>query len=251
MAATYLMFSVIGLALAALTGPPLGATVTLGLLFLAILASTVQSSIAFTAMAGGNVPGAICAASLSNIVGVVVTPLLAALLLHTGDGGIRLEAVVKIATQILLPFVLGQIARPWIGAQVRKHRTLTLIVDRGAMLLIVFSAFSAGTVSGLWAALPGTTLVALGAVVLVFLAIAMALMLWAGRATGLAPADRAVLLYCGSTRSLASGLTIATTLFPPASLAAIVLPLMIYHITQLLVCAVVSQKASCGLAAAE
>ncbi len=250
LAATYLMFPVVGLAIATLTSPLVGATVTLGLLFLAVLPSTVQSSIAFTGMAGGNVPAAICAASVSNLIGVVLTPLLVAALLHTGDGGIRLDAVLKIATQILLPFLLGQLTRPWIGGQVRKHKTLTLIVDRGAILLIVFSAFSAGTVSGLWASLPVATLSLLALVVLAFLAITMTLMVWAGRVFGLERADRAVLFYCGSTKSLASGLPIATALFPPADLAAIVLPLMIYHMAQLLVCAYASQKASRALATA-
>ncbi|MEM5542699.1 bile acid:sodium symporter family protein [Sulfitobacter sp. AS92] len=244
LAATYVMFPLVGLLLSIVCGPFLGATVTLGFLFLTVLPSTVQSSIAFTAMAGGNVPGAICAASVSNLVGVLLTPLLVAFFLHTGEGGIRLDPVMKIGTQILFPFVLGQLARPWVGEAVRKHKTLTLIVDRGAILLIVFSAFSAGTVSGLWASLPLTTLAMLAVAVLAFLAITMSLMVWTGRACGLAIEDRAVLFYCGSTKSLASGLPIATALFPPADLAAIVLPLMMYHMAQLLVCASVSQKAA-------
>lgn len=243
-AATYLMFPFVGFALAAVFGPLLGATVTLGLLFLAVLPSTVQSSIAFTSIAGGNVPAAICAATLSNLVGVVLTPALVALLLHTGDGGVSLESVVKIAVQILLPFALGQIARPWVGAHVKKHKTLTLLVDRGAILLIVFSAFSAGTVSGLWATVPFGTLALLMGAVLIFLAITMGLMIWTGRLAGLRKPDRAVLFYCGSTKSLASGLPIATALFPAETVGAIVLPLMIYHMAQLLVCAFVSQRAA-------
>ncbi|WP_146592072.1 bile acid:sodium symporter family protein [Puniceibacterium confluentis] len=244
LAATYLMIPLVGLALTLVAGPMLGATVTLGLMFLAVLPSTVQSSVAFTGMAGGNVPAAICAASVSNLVGVVLTPLLVATLLHTGDGSIRLDAVIKIAAQILLPFVLGQLVRPWIGRHVQKHKTLTLMVDRGAILLIVFSAFSAGTVSGLWVSLPIKTLATLSIVVLAFLAITMSLIIWAGKMTTLPAPDRAVLLYCGSTKSLASGLPIATALFPPEDLAAIVLPLMIYHMAQLLTCAFLSQKAA-------
>ncbi|MFW2589391.1 bile acid:sodium symporter family protein [Sagittula sp. SSi028] len=242
--ATYVMFPIVGFVLAWLAGPVLGATVTLGLLFLAVLPSTVQSSIAFTSIAGGNVPAAICAASVSNLIGVVLTPLLVALLLKTGEGGISTDSVVKIATQILLPFVIGQIARPWVGALVKRHKTLTTVVDRGAILLIVYSAFSAGTVSGLWDAIPVTTLLLLIAVVWVFLAITMGLMVWTGRLSGLPAPDRAVLFYCGSTKSLASGLPIATALFAASDVGAIVLPLMIYHMSQLLVCAFVSQKAA-------
>lgn len=250
-AATYILFPVLGLGFAAIFGPLLGSTVTLGLLFLAVLPSTVQSSIAFTSIAGGNVPAAICAASLSNLIGVVLTPALVALLLHTGDGSVNMDSVIKIATQILLPFVVGQIARPWVGGFVKKHKVLTLIVDRGSILLIVFSAFSASTVSGLWATFPLWTLAALAAIVWVFLAIAMLAMIWTGSLTGLPAPDRAVLFYCGSTKSLASGLPIATALFAPESVGAIVLPLMIYHMSQLLVCAFVSQKAAQRQAAAE
>jgi sodium/bile acid cotransporter 7 len=194
--------------------------ILLGILFLAVLPSTVQSSIAFTSIAGGNVPAAICAASVSNIIGVALTPGLVALLLHTGDGGVRFDAVAKIGTQILLPF----------------------IVDRGSILLIVYSAFSAGTVSGLWRAIPVSSLITLYVVILVFLAITMFMMVGMGRVTKLPKPDRSVLFYCGSTKSLASGLPIATALFAPETVGAIVLPVMMYHMSQLLVCAFISQK---------
>lgn len=243
-AATFVLFPVLGLMFAAVFGGLLGPEVTLGLMFLTVLPSTVQSSIAFTAMAGGNVPGAICAASLSNLIGVALTPALVALLLHQGGGGVSPEAIVKIALQILLPFFLGQIARPWIGAFVKRHRSMTLLVDRGAILLIVYSAFSAGTVSGLWHAIAGPSLAVLFAAVLCLLGLAMGIMVFAGRRLGFPEADRAVLFFCGSTKSLASGLPIAAALFPAATIGATVLPLMIYHLAQLFVCALVAQRAA-------
>ncbi|MHA3916615.1 bile acid:sodium symporter family protein [Halovulum sp. GXIMD14793] len=241
-AATYVLFPIVGLTLSLVFGPLLSATVTLGLLFLAVLPSTVQSSIAFTSMVGGNVPAAICAASVSNLIGVVLTPILVAFLLQAGDGGIRLEAVAKIATQILLPFALGQLARPKVAGFIQKRKSMTLIVDRGAILLIVYSAFSASTISGLWSAIPPAVLLVLIVVVLLFLGITMMLMVAASRVFGLPKPDGAVLFYCGSTKSLASGLPIATALFPAASLGAIVLPLVIYHMAQLLICAFVAQS---------
>ena len=224
--ATYVLFPLIGLLLATLCSPILGATVTMGLLFLSVLPSTVQSSIAFTSIAGGNVPAAICAASVSNLIGVI------------------LDAIGKIGVQILLPFIVGQVMRPLVGGFVQRHKLLTMIVDRGSIMLIIYSAFSAGTVSGLWSAIPVTTLMLLFAVVWLFLAVGMWSMIALGKAAGMPDADRAVLFYCGSTKSLASGLPIATALFAPDLVGAIVLPLMIYHISQLLVCAFVSQRAS-------
>lgn len=243
-AATFILFPVLGVILTAVFGGWLAPEVALGLMFLAVLPSTVQSSIAFTGMAGGNVPAAICAASLSNLIGVALTPALVALMLHQGSGGVSMEAIGKIGMQILLPFFLGQIARPWIGGFVQRHRTMTLTVDRGAILLIVYSAFSAGTVSGLWHAIAGPSLALLFGVVALFMALAMAAMVFGGRAMGMPAEDRAVLFFCGSTKSLATGLPIATALFPAATLGATVLPLMIYHLSQLFVCALVAQRAS-------
>ena len=241
-AATYLLFPVLGLILAAVFGGVLGPQLTLGLLFLCVLPSTVQSSIAFTSIAGGNVPAAICAASLSNLIGVALTPLLVAQLLHQDGGGISLDAIEKIALQILLPFILGQILRPWIGGFVQRHKLLTMVVDRGSILLIVYSAFGAGTVAGIWSAIPAPSLILCLAVVTLLLALAMGIMVAAGRITHMPHEDRAVLFFCGSTKSLASGLPIATAIFPAATVGAIVLPVMIYHMTQLLVCSAIAQR---------
>lgn len=240
-AATYLLFPLLGLGLSKLLGGLLGPELALGLLFLSVLPSTIQSSIAFTSMAGGNVAGAICSASLSNLVAVVLTPTLMALILHQ-SGGISGNAVIKIAVQILLPFTAGQILRPLVGAFIARHKALTMVVDRGSILLIVYSAFSAGTMAGIWHTIPLPTFALLALTIGLTLALVMAAMLAAGRAVGLPEPDRAALFFCGSTKSLASGLPIASALFPPASLGAIVLPLMLFHITQLLICAVVAQR---------
>ena len=241
-AATYLLFPVLGLILVAIFGGVLGSQLTLGLLFLCVLPSTVQSSIAFTSIAGGNVPAAICAASLSHLIGVALTPLLVAQLLHQDGGGISLDAIEKIALQILLPFILGQILRPWIGGFVQRHKLLTMVVDRGSILLIVYSAFGAGTVAGIWSAIPAPGLILCLAVVTLLLALAMGIMVAAGRITHMPHQDRAVLFFCGSTKSLASGLPIATAIFPAATVGATVLPVMIYHMTQLLVCSAIAQR---------
>jgi len=245
--ATFVMFPLLGLALAAVFGPVLGAAVTLGLLFLTVLPSTVQSAIAFTSLAGGNVPAAICAASISNLIGVVLTPLLVAVLLSQGGGEVHLDAILKISVQILLPFAIGQMLRRWIGAFVQRHRMLTLTVDRGSILLIVYSAFSASTVARLWDNIPPQSLLVLFAVVLLLLALAMGLMMLAARTFGLPQADRIALFFCGSTKSLATGLPIATALFPAEIVGATVLPLMIYHMSQLLVCALIAQRANARL----
>ena len=247
-AATFALFPLLGLGITSAVGGLLGPTLALGVLFLAVLPSTVQSSIAFTAMAGGNVPAAICAASLSHLIGVALTPALVALMLHQDGGAVGLDAILKVGTQILLPFLLGQALRRWIGGFIKRQMTLSRMVDRGSILLIVYSAFSAGTVAGIWSSIPPETLLILFGVIAVFLALARGLMEAAGRVLGLPAEDRAVLFFCGSTKSLASGLPIATAIFAPSVVSAIILPVMMFHMTQLFVCAVVARRRADALA---
>ena len=222
---TFVAFPLLGLALSGLVGQWVQPEIAIGLLYLAVLPSTVQSSIAFTSIAGGNVPAAVCAASLSNLLGVFITPALAAILLHTGGQTVDASAVIGIGVQILLPFVVGQLARPLVGRWVHKHKVITSVVDRGSILLIVYSAFSAGMVAGIWQQVDWQTLA-----------------LMVGRVSGLAPEDQIVLLFCGSKKSLASGLPMANILFAGQAVSLIVLPLMLFHQLQLFVCALIAQK---------
>ncbi|WP_376877904.1 bile acid:sodium symporter family protein [Albirhodobacter sp. R86504] len=242
--ATFVLFPVIGLIFAGVFGSILGSALSLGLLFLAVLPSTVQSSIAFTSIAKGNVPAAICAASVSNLIGVFLTPALVALLLHQDGGAVRLDAVIKIGVQILLPFVLGQLLRGLIGPFIARHSIVTKAVDRGSILLIVYSAFSASTVAGLWNDISTASLASLIAITLLFLAVIMGAVSLFGRLFALPAADRLALFFCGSTKSLASGLPIAAAIFPADQIGAIVLPVMIYHMAQLLVSAYVAQRSA-------
>lgn len=241
-ATTYVLFPVLGLALSLLFAPLLDERLIFGLLFLSVLPSTVQSSIALTALAGGNVPAAVCAASLSNLAGVVLTPLLVALLLRAGGGGINADAVISVAVQILLPFAAGQLLRRWIGGWISRRRMLTLTVDRGSILLIVYTAFSAGIVAGVWQVVDMTMMAVLVLAVVALLGAISFLALRAGRFLSLRRENGIVLLLCGSTKSLASGLPIANILFEGQDTSLVILPLMLFHQLQLLAFAVVSQR---------
>jgi solute carrier family 10 (sodium/bile acid cotransporter), member 7 len=241
-ASTYAAFPIVGLMLAYLLTPFLPPPILIGIVYLAVLPSTVQSSIAFTSIAHGNVPAAVCAASLSNVVGVFLTPAFAAVLLHTSGGGVDGGAIVDIGIQILLPFILGQLARPLVGKFIHRHARLTQIVDRGSILLIVYSAFSAGVVAGIWQQVDMPTLAIMIGADIVMLAIIMTGTTLAGRLARLEREDRMVLFFCGSKKSLASGLPMANILFAGQTVSLIVLPLMIFHQIQLFVCAVIAQR---------
>ncbi len=239
---TYLLFPILGWALVRGLSGWLPDDLLAGILFLAILPSTVQSSIALTGLARGNVPAAICAASLSNMAGVVVTPLLAAWLLSASGVELKSSAAIWICVQLLLPFVSGQILRPWVGGWIERNKGLTLFVDRGAILLIVYSAFSAGVVAGIWTQLDYTTLTLLVAVELGLLFLIMLIINLSAKALGLPEADRVSYLFCGAQKSLASGVPIANVLFAGHSTSLIILPLMLYHQFQLFVSAAIAQR---------
>lgn len=242
---TFVAFPILALILAALAGPVLGPVLAAGIVYVGCLPSTVQSAITFTSLARGNVAGAVCAASISNLVGVVLAPLLVAVLLATdGEVDIHADAMWKIVQQILLPFFAGQLARPLIGKLIERHKALVTLYDRGAILLIVYVAFSAGTVGGIWGAVGPAVMAALVAVILVFLGLAMAASLALGRLAALPEADRTTLFFCGSTKSLATGLPMAGLLFTGQEVAMIVLPLMLYHLIQLMLCAALAQRAA-------
>lgn len=241
-ACTFLLFPAAGVLLAMLIGPYVGQEIATGIVFLSVLPSTVQSSIAFTALARANVPAAVCAATLSNLVGVILTPLLAAWLLQSTIGGFSTATVKNVAIQILLPFAVGQILRPWIGPWVVAHRGVTLAIDRGAILLIVYSAFSAGVVAGIWQTVGIVTLAYILAANIVLLLLLLQVSIRVGGWIGLAREDQLTAMFCGSTKSLATGLPIANILFAGQSIGLIVLPLMLFHQLQLLTCAIIAQR---------
>jgi sodium/bile acid cotransporter 7 len=239
--ATFVLFPLLGLALRHALGPVLPESLLVGLLFLCLLPSTVQSSIAFTAIAHGNVAAAVCSASLSNLVGIFLTPALVALLMNL-KGGVSLDAVGAIVLQLLLPFLAGHFLRPWIGGFVGRHRAALGFIDRGSILLVVYLAFSEAVANGLWRVLGWSDLVKLLFVCALLLAVALGATVLVARRLGFSRADEIVIVFCGSKKSLASGVPMAGVLFPLAQVGMIVLPLMLFHQVQLMVCAVLARR---------
>ncbi|ARO13711.1 solute carrier family 10 (sodium/bile acid cotransporter), member 7 [Ketogulonicigenium robustum] len=241
--ATFVLFPLLSLLVAPLAAAFLPAAVAVGLIYIGCMPSTVQSSIAFTSVSNGNVAGAVTAASVSNLLGVILSPLLLmALIPSAAVITIEPSAFWKIAQQILLPFVLGQLCRPFLAKPLNKYKLPTMIVDRGSILLIVYSAFSAGVVNGIWHKMPFAAFVALELLLIALLAVAMGLVIGAGRLAGMPKADLLSLFYVGSTKSLATGLPMAGILFAGQDVSLLILPLMLFHMTQLVVCAVLSQR---------
>lgn len=209
----------------------------LGILFLCALPSTVQAAISSASMAGGNVAASVVAAALSNLAGVILTPLVVAALAQAAGGTIGLSAITKTATLLLLPFALGQIARTWLAVWAERHRVWIGRMDRTTIVLAVYTAFSAAVADNLWGRLDAATFVRLLLAVTLLLAFAMAGAWGAGRFLGLGREDRISFLFSGSHKTLATGAPMARILFPGPEAGLIIIPLMLYHQLQLIVSA--------------
>jgi sodium/bile acid cotransporter 7 len=259
LACTFVVFPLLGLAARGLEPVFLTHNLYTGLLFLTLVPSTIQSSIAFTSIARGNVPAAICAGSFSSLAGIVITPLLAAALLGNSGGGFSADSLVKIVLQLLVPFLAGQVLRRCgvkrgraqrvrqggggrrEGRFIARHKKVLGYVDRGSILLVVYAAFSEGMVQGIWHQVSPVRLAGLLVVEAVLLAVMLALTWYGAKALRFGREDRIAIQFAGSKKSLASGLPMASVLFGAhASLA--VLPLMLFHQMQLMVCAVIAKR---------
>jgi sodium/bile acid cotransporter 7 len=243
LASTFVLFPVIGFAIHALFPMMFDEALWLGVLYLCALPSTVQSSIAFTAIAKGNVPAAICAATASNLLGIVITPLLVAALLGLkGNGSSPLQQIQSIVMQLLVPFIAGQIASRWLRPWAVKHPKLLTFTDRGSIILVVYAAFSAAVLGGVWAGIAWTDLLKLLLLSAALLALVLTITTYTSRAMHFTREDESAVVFCGSKKSLATGVPMANVLFPAATVGLVILPVMIFHQLQLIVCAFIAQR---------
>lgn len=239
---TFALFPLLGLGLSLLLPGLLSPVLWIGVLFLVALPSTVQSSIAFVSIAKGNVPAAIASASASQMLGVLMTPLLVGLLLGAQGGEIELSGIGKVALVILLPFVVGHLLRPWVGDFVTRYKATIGITDRATILIAVYSAFSAAVLEGIWGRLPLPELGRLFLLCGLLLALLLFLTTQIARRFGFSRSDEIVVVFCGTKKSLVQGVPMARVLFAGPDLGLILLPTMIFHQMQLMVCAWLARR---------
>jgi sodium/bile acid cotransporter 7 len=242
---TFLLFPALGAGLFFASDGLMPLEARLGLFFLCALPSTISSSVAMTALGRGNVPGAIFNATLSGLIGMVVTPLLMSLVIGGGTGHSLplIPAIVDIMQTLLLPLLAGQILRRWIGGFITRHKAWVSKADRTVIVLIVFAAFSESTAAGVWSRYDPLLIVTIALCVATLLGMVVTLTTWAARAFGFRRADEVAAVFCGSKKSLANGAPIAAVLFAgnPA-LGMIMLPVMLYHQMQLILCTVLARR---------
>ncbi len=175
--------------------------------------------------------------------GIVFTPILVGMLLsHSTSAGNPLDAMGKIAAQLLLPFVIGHLLRPWTSGLLQRVGNKIKIVDQGSILLVVYSAFSGAVVAGLWQQMPLISMLTLFLVCALILACSMTWCICASRRFGFTTADEATILFCGAQKSLASGIPMAKVLFAASVVGPMVLPVMLFHPMQLMVSAIVAGR---------
>ncbi len=242
---TYVLFPLWWALLAATAGRWVSHDLLMGFFYLAVLPSTVSSSVAMTALARGHVAAAVLNATLSTLLGVFLTPLLVSLVIGQGGGaGMDVgDTMLKVAKMLLLPFVIGHLMRPLLASRFSRIKKQTTLFDRGVIVLLVWSAFSDSVADGLWSR-HGIGLLAqamVGAVA--FLLPMLAFTRWAARRMGFEVEDEIVAVFCGSKKTLASGMPMAKLLFGGnAAMGVLILPIMLYHQIQLFVCAVMARR---------
>jgi solute carrier family 10 (sodium/bile acid cotransporter), member 7 len=235
LAITYALFPGIGLALSFLLPGLLDPLLWTGLLFLCALPSTVQSAIAFTSMARGHVAGAVAAAAFSNLIGVFATPLLVAFMLEAQGASVSLSGIGRIFLLLFFPFILGHGLRPLIADWIGRTPRLVRAVDKGTILLAVYGAFSAAMIGGIWRAIPAEGIAVLTVLCLLLLATVLAGSWAIGRLGRFPRESRVAILFCGSVKSLASGVAMARILFSGPAAGLVIVPIMIFHTAQLIV----------------
>jgi sodium/bile acid cotransporter 7 len=238
---TFVVFPLLGLALRPISGTLIAPPLYVGLLFLCTLPSTVQASVIFTSVAGGNVAAALCSASLSSIIGMALTPLLIGLLLQA-HGESSLSGVFSIALQVLVPFIAGQVAQRRLEPWMKRNQKTVRRVDLGSILLMVYGAISAATLSGMWRLLPVTSFLVLVGVDGVLLAVMLSYNVFAARRLGFERADEIAVAFCGTQKSLIMGIPMANALFAGTTLGFAVLPMIVYHQMQFMTCAALARR---------
>jgi sodium/bile acid cotransporter 7 len=226
-----------GWGLSLIVAPWLPPLVALGFLYLGTLPSTVQSATAYCSLAGGNVAHSVVAAALLNILGVVVTAPLFSLMAGSHAAALDLGGLEKVALILLLPFLIGQAAQNRFGHLVREHRDLAVWMDRVSIAIPVYVAFSGAVREGLWSLIGPWDWAVLFAAIVALLTFAFGGAWLVGGLARLERGDRIALLYSGAQKSIAMGAPLASVLFGPAAAGLVLLPVLVYHLLQLVLSA--------------
>jgi sodium/bile acid cotransporter 7 len=241
---TFLLFPLLGLGLIRLLGSRVPAELALGCFYLCALPSTVSSSVALTGAARGNVAGALFNATLSSLLGVFLTPVWVAFVLRsTGVRQPLTPVVLDLLLWLVLPLVVGQLCRPLFALWASKNKARINTADRATILVLVYTSFCDSFKNGVWSDNGWMTLAIVGVIATVLFTLVMTAISLTSRSLGFSREDRIAAMFCGSKKTLASGVPMARLIFGAhPGIGLILLPIMIYHPLQLVICGVLAQR---------
>ena len=242
--AVFVLFPLLGLALMVATRGWLSDDLRLGLFYLCALPSTVSSSIALTAAAGGNVPGAVFNATLSSLLGIFLTPLWIKLVWQ-GDGVSMPMGtiIIDLMVWLVLPLAIGQTVRPWLATWAKRNKAWIGVLDRLTILLLIYTSFCDSFVFGVWTKHGPWAVVVTCAISVTLFFLVLYMLGFASDRLRLNREDRIAALFCGSKKSMATGVPMAQLMFGTnPALGLILLPIMIYHPFQLIICGLLAHK---------
>ena len=238
---TYIIFPIIGIALRPLSPGLIDADLYRGLLWICVVPGTVQSAVNFTSIARGNIAGAVVSSSMSNLLGVIATPLLAMLLMRTTGLVISASSILDVVGQIMAPFILGQLLRRWCADFVLSHPKLKYF-DQITIAIVVYLAFASAMTQHVWSRTNIWEILLIVAIDLVILAFMLWLTWHIAGWLKFNRRDQIAIQFCGTKKSLTSGVPMAYVMFGAATVGFIVLPLMIFHQAQLMACSALAGK---------
>jgi sodium/bile acid cotransporter 7 len=215
----------------------------LSIFFLGVLPSTVSSSVVMVAIARGNLPTAIFNASISGLIGILLTPLWMSFFMAKSGDFEFLEIIYKLCLQIVLPLILGLVLQQYLGKTARKHSKILGYFDKAVIVLIVYSSFSNSFNSGLFEIVKIYDLVKILAIVILLFFGMYALIGGLCKWFGFNLKDTITTKFCGTKKSLVHGSVMVKIIFgTSASVGIFLLPIMLYHILQLLVITIFAEK---------
>lgn len=216
----------------------------LAFLFMAALPSTVSSSVVMVSMAKGNIPAAIFNASISGIIGVMLTPLWLLPFINQTEVSFNFSSIyIQLLSEIVVPLILGLLLRKFLGLYAQKHKKRLKLFDKFVILLIIYKSFVKSFEDRIFSSVSVFEIVIMVLLVVLLFFIIFLLTGWVGKLLKFDYADRVTNQFCGTKKSLVHGTVFSEALFGQTSIVGIMLlPLMIYHAFQILVISVIAAK---------
>lgn len=216
----------------------------LAFLFMAALPSTVSSSVVMVAMAKGNLTGAIFNASISGIIGIILTPLWLMPFIKQTDVPFDFSSIyIQLISEIVIPLVMGLVLRKFLGAWAQKNKVTLNKFDKLIILLIIYKSFVHSFEDQIFSSVSILEMLIMLGLVLILFFIIYATTGWIGKLLKFNHADQITNQFCGTKKSLVHGTVFSETLFGQTNIVGIMLlPLMMYHALQILIISVIAAK---------